>query len=653
MLDFQKIRNKQKWLFGLIAIPVIFGFVILFTPDAENWLFGRGDSGMEEGAYGQVDGVPVTRDQWLSARGLAGLTYGRFGDSYVEDKIPDVLVEMKLLEKYSINVSQTDVINMLNDQIAAAGEMGKQMHDEFTNLKRRETETFIRRQQHFMGVGQLRRLAGVGSGLISEKEAAIQYRKDNEQYEAEAIFISHTNYLPLVQIDDAKLQAYYTNSISKYRLSESRQLSYVTFPPTNYLDQAAVKYYALSPEEKKALLQSCWPTDTAITNQVEATIADLAKHVATVQTNEFEGMAPEAVQAQVQEKLLTTGVGLKAGLAVVEAYNAGEDFQHALRQTYDAKPGLDTLDQVALLQNLEVRTTPPMRRDLPFVPGLQRMTPAQVFALSVTNALVSGASSLSSAGNADPYFVASLKKITPARDRSFAEAKPLVTEDYKKAESIKLLEEAGEKLKQALKDEKSLADIAKENNFSVVKLGPFGSTGGAIEGLDTPILAEDIRAQVVNLEVGATSELNTSSTDNDVTDHEMAFLVKLSAKQAVSQETYDKEFSDHLKQARMRASSSAYTAWLDAKTKELYRYSLSVQAGEGGTVTVNNKPGDSMNYFESLEIVKLAAKPAPGFVFKEWDGLVRQGKTNGTNSVLVINNTTITAVFAPASEGAK
>ena len=35
-------------------------------------------------------------------------------------------------------------------------------------------------------------------------------------------------------------------------------------------------------------------------------------------------------------------------------------------------------------------------------------------------------------------FVASLKKITPARDRSFAEVKPLITEDYKKAESIKL-----------------------------------------------------------------------------------------------------------------------------------------------------------------------------------------------------------------------
>ena len=659
MLDFQKIRNKQKWLFGLIAVPVIFGFVILFTPDAEDRLFGRNSNGSQGGAFGAIDGKPVTRDEWITARNLAGLLFSRNGDRFVENKIPDILVEMKLLSDYSINISQADVMDQLNSQIANGSRTRKAILDSSKNFgspekPRLAEKNFIRAQQYVLEITQLSRLAGIGSGLISKKEAEIKYREENEQYNVEAVILSHTNYLPLVQIDDAKLQEYYTNSISKYRLSESRQLSYVTFPPTNYLEQAEAKYNELPEEERKSLLQSCWPSDTNITTQATATISELAKHVVSVQTNEFGGMEIEQATAQIREQLLTTGVGMKAGLAVIEAYNAGEDFQNSLRTTYDAKPELDTLEKVALLQNIEVKTTPPMRRDLPFVPGLQRVSPTEVFALSATNALISGASSLSSAANADPYFVASLKKITPARDRSFAEAKPLVTEDYKKAESIKLLTEAGDKLQQALKDEKPLADIAKENNLKVVKLGPFGSSSGNIEGLDTPALAEDIRTQALGLDAGATSELITSSTDSDVTDHEVAFVIKLNSKEAVSQETFDKEFDAYLEQSRQSAAMSAYTGWLKEQKDKLYKYSFNAYADEGGSVSISGKPSDgTAQYFKSLEVVEIVATPNDGFEFKEWEGLVREGKTNQKNTVLVIDNSSVTATFAPKAAGEK
>ena len=93
------------------------------------------------------------------------------------------------------------------------------------------------------------------------------------------------------------------------------------------------------------------------------------------------------------------------------------------------------------------------------------VSPLDVFTLSKTNALIIGASTLSSAANAEPFFIASLKKIMPSRDRSFAEAKSLVSVDYKKSESIKLLKEAGDKVGQSIINEKTLAEISKENNF--------------------------------------------------------------------------------------------------------------------------------------------------------------------------------------------
>ena len=74
---------------------------------------------------------------------LAGLAFGRFGDSFVEDKIPDVLVEMKLLKDYSINIGQADVIKQLNEQIQSAGASGEQMRNYYANLSKKEANTFI------------------------------------------------------------------------------------------------------------------------------------------------------------------------------------------------------------------------------------------------------------------------------------------------------------------------------------------------------------------------------------------------------------------------------------------------------------------------------------------------------------------------------
>ena len=85
-----------------------------------------GITSQREKTLGSVDDKPVTRNEWMVARELAGLTFGRFGDSFVK-KIPDVLVEMKLMKDYSINISQADVINQLNEQIQSAGASAEQV----------------------------------------------------------------------------------------------------------------------------------------------------------------------------------------------------------------------------------------------------------------------------------------------------------------------------------------------------------------------------------------------------------------------------------------------------------------------------------------------------------------------------------------------
>lgn len=659
MLDFQKIRRKQKWLFAAIAIPVIFGFVILFTPDAEDRLFGRGGQA-ESGSYGQLNGEMVTRNQWLEAQGiLLAPIRMRFGgqlpnlnNDFMDSQIPNILREQVLMQRYGIKPSQDDSINwisrFIDSQLEGVPAVSRPTHQqEYSRMTAAVggDGPLLALARHQVGVDQLRRLSGVSGILLSAKEAEIRYRENNEQYEAEGIFLAHTNYLPLVQATEEQLKTHYTNNLSEYRIFERRQLSYVTFPATNYLDAAEKKFDALTSEERGGFLTNYWEGITSIAGYKTNSIANLAKQVASVRTNEYAGMKIEEATADIRKQILTLPWNLKAGLATLEAYRAGLDFQKSLVATHKAQPALDTLEKMALLQNLTARTTVPMSDSSNPVPGLSGVTASQLFGLSVTNAFIVGDPF---SGQVSDFYIASLKQIIPSRNRTFAEVKTQVTTAYKKTEGIKFMKAAGEKIHQSIKAGKPLAEVAKENNLTVTKLGPFNSAGGAIPGLANKANSEDFRTQALGLEVGAASELITSSTDpSDSTAEEAAFVVKLTAKTPVAKEKFDAEFADYLENERASAIAQAYTPWLQRQTEDDYKYSLDTDVEEGeGSIELQTIDGDN-GYYKQGTLVEIVAKPAAGHEFKEWTRGVTVNTGVAENEIVVQRNTYISASFAP------
>jgi len=659
MLDFQKIRRKQKWLFAVIAIVVSFSFVILFTPDAEDRLFGRGGPA-ESGSYGQLNGEMVTRNQWLEAQGiLLAPIRMRFGgqlpnlnNDFMDSQIPNILREQVLMQRYGIKPSQDDSINwisrFIDSQLEGVPAVSRPTHQqEYSRMTAAVggDGPLLALARHQVGVDQLRRLSGVSGILLSTKEAEIRYRENNEQYEAEGIFLAHTNYLPLVQATEEQLKTHYTNNLSEYRIFERRQLSYVTFPATNYLDAAEKKFDALTSEERGGFLTNYWEGITSIAGYKTNSIANLAKQVASVRTNEYAGMKIEEATADIREQILTLPWNLKAGLATLEAYRAGLDFQKSLVATHKAQPALDTLEKMALLQNLTARTTVPMSDSSNPVPGLSGVTASQLFGLSVTNAFIVGDPF---SGQVSDFYIASLKQIIPSRNRTFAEVKTQVTTAYKKTEGIKFMKAAGEKIHQSIKAGKPLAEVAKENNLTVTKLGPFNSAGGAIPGLANKANSEDFRTQALGLEVGAASELITSSTDpSDSTAEEAAFVVKLTAKTPVAKEKFDAEFADYLENERASAIAQAYTPWLQRQTEDDYKYSLDTDVEEGeGSIELQTIDGDN-GYYKQGTLVEIVAKPAAGHEFKEWTRGVTVNTGVAENEIVVQRNTYISASFAP------
>ena len=399
-------------------------------------------------------------------------------------------------------------------------------------------------------------------------------------------------------------------------------------------------------------LTNYWTNITSIAGYKTNTIPALAKLIAPARTNLYSGMKEEEATAAIREAILRTPhlsyvnerqVELKSGLAVVEAYKAGLDFQNSLEETYKAQPAFDTLEKMALLQNLTATTSPPLASQDRVVFGLPQVRSEQVFALSKTNALIIGDSPFS--GNPSDFYIASLKKVIPSRNRTFVEAKTTVTADFKKAESIKLMNEAGEKIHQSIKDGKALEEVGKENNLAVTKLGPFDSVGGAIPGLANKANIEDVRTQALGLDVGAISELITSSTDSsDLASEEAAFVVKLTGKNAVSKDRFDAEFAGYLKGARSAAASQSYSAWLRDETDGLFKYSLKTYVDGEGKIDVKSDDGDS-GFYKQGTTVTLIAKPAANFDFKEWSGAVTINTGSATNEVTVSSNSSVTATF--------
>jgi hypothetical protein len=674
MIDFQYIRKKQKGLFFVIAALVVFSFVILFTPNAEEIVFGQGRQS-ETGVYGQLDGETVTRDQWIEARNIVASQLGPqsrgIPESFLDTRAVQVLGEKALMMRYGIDPSKSDSDGWITNQVDKSieglpsesrptrrealdnwaqglGASASRKINEQIKEGGRRLEAIARYQ---VGVGQLRGLAGVAGILVSDKEAQIKFRNENEKYEAEAIFLSHTNYLPLVQSTDEQVKKHYTNTLARHRISERRQISYVTFPATNYLDEAEKKFNELNAAGRMGFLTNYWTNITIIAGYKTNTIPALAKLIAPARTNLYSGMKEEEATAAIREAILRTPhlvyenerlVELKSGLAVVEAYKAGLKFKNSLEETYKAEPALDTLENEALdFTDLTATTSPLITFEGNVPQELRGVTSADVFALSKTNALI-----ISSApfGSGD-FFIASLKKVIPSRNQTFVEAKTTVTADFKKAESIKLMNEAGEKIHQSIKNGKALEEVGKENNLAVTKLGPFDSVGGAIPGLANKANREDVRTQALGLDVGAISELITSSTDSsDLASEEAAFVVKLTGKNAVSKDRFDAEFAGYLKSVRSAAASQSYFTWLRDETEELFKYSLKTYVDGEGEIDVKSDDGDG-GFYKQGTTVTLVAKPAANFVFKEWSGAVTINTGSATNKVTVSSNSNVTATF--------
>jgi len=186
-------------------------------------------------------------------------------------------------------------------------------------------EDFERFIRHELGMQQLIAVTGLGGKLVTPQEARALYERERQELSVQAVFFSATNYLAGISAPPEAVSQFYTNQMSRYRLPERVQVSYVKFAISNFLAEATKQFTELTnlneiidaryqqmgtnffleaktPEEKKEKIR-----EILFKNQMLSNARKKANEFATV-VFAVEPMRAENLESVAKEKGLTVEV---------------------------------------------------------------------------------------------------------------------------------------------------------------------------------------------------------------------------------------------------------------------------------------------------------------------------------------------------------
>jgi hypothetical protein len=256
------IRKHAKWLLWLIAGATIASLVIFMGSGPVR--SGGGSEASTNIVSGEIYGHKVTPELYDQMSKEVDLYYlFNYGEwpgqdpSVTQDRLlQDTYVRMMLILKakeLGMHVSEEQAeqaaVNYLR---SPALQRALGMHNqnipfnsfvqqvlEPQGLSAIDFENFVRND---LAVEQLQQTFGLSGQLITPDEAKNEYIQENQEFSAEIVFFSASNDLNEVSVTPEEVGDFYTNYMADYRLPDRVQVSYVLFPSTNYLAEAAREF---------------------------------------------------------------------------------------------------------------------------------------------------------------------------------------------------------------------------------------------------------------------------------------------------------------------------------------------------------------------------------------------------------------------------
>lgn len=530
------IRKHSQFLWVFIIAGTIIAFVVFFMP---------GDNPLEftqKADYGSRYGVPLTREDRIAADRDANLLfmvqYDRFPDpSFPLDRLVEERLAVNALAKlHGIKVSDETMrawIRLLFTD-RATGKPSAQRYDGFLQvLKQRTRFTELDVEEwarNTAAADHLRRIYTQSGKLVSSRAADLFMRYENEQAEAEFVFVPETNYLSKVAYTTHDIATYFTNNIASFRIPERVVVNYVFFDNsnTNYLAEA-----------EKVIAAS-----TNLQTRIDKEYEDRG-------TNSFRNAEGEVMSKEDAAKKI------RQDFVEEEAGKISEDASRVFANEVFKIPDVKTenLFSVAKKMGYEVKESEPFTElDGPTefdAPGSFAATAFQLSAEEPLTSPIRGVEGI--------YVIAYNRRVAseiPALTNVMSD----VVEEYRNFKADQLLREAGHKIADTI--EKGLAagqllkDILKTEKLESVTVPPFSRTTRSIPQVETfGITTEEFVTAAMDLEPGSSGQFRSTRNGGYV-----IYLKKLTS---VSDEKVASGLNQFVKDLRLSRQGIVNRAWLD------------------------------------------------------------------------------------------
>jgi hypothetical protein len=547
---FDTIRRHQKWLWIVIMTVTIISFVAFFSPTNQM----GGSVGVSRSAkVGSINGRPISRDEYVRAYREAELRYlfvynewpssGDSTEGMIRQETGNRLLLIEKMRTLGIEVSDSAVAKWIIDtfQDPEQKKFRQDAYDQFVKnrlaargISARDFESYVR---HELGIQHLLAIAGISGKLVTPQEGEELFRRENEEIDTQAVFLSRTNFLDKVPMDPLAIATYYTNQQAAYRIPERVQVNYVPFRATNYFAEA----------------EQTLSSNTNLAMIIENTYQ--ARGTNTFVDSNNQPLPPEAAKEKLRAEF-------RQQFAMNHARKKAVEFTSELLDL-PTKP--ESLPSLAAAKGLLSMVTEPFtERDGPtsvqvpptFAEAAFRLTPEEPF----RDSPIVGE---------DAVYVIGFQTRLPSEMPSFEMVKQRVEDDYKRSKSIELVKTAGEELLRTITNGmaqgKSFEAAVAEAQQTPVDLPPFSQSTTTLDEIPSRASFPALKNVTSTLAPGVVSPFTSTSTGG--------FIAIVQAKIPAAADKVQRELPQFLSEMRRRNQYEAFTGWL-RKELEVARISL-------------------------------------------------------------------------------
>jgi peptidyl-prolyl cis-trans isomerase D len=542
------IRKHSGWLWMIIIAATVVSFVFYFAPSSRM----GGGGGSMTGDFGSIYGKKITPQAYSEARNEFYLYYFLHYHEW-PDKNPnlskddlerEIYIRLLLTQKtdnLGISVGADAAATLANETLhspelaRALGIEGQDVPLDFfvrqvlqpEGLTVADFERFVR---HNIAIHQLALLADIPGTLVTPQEAADAYVREHQEFSAQIVFFSASNYLSQVAVTPQAVQQFYTNYLAEYRLPDRVQVSYVEFNVTNFFAQSKAEW-----------------AKTNFNDQIDAIYDQYGSQAFP------DAKTPDEAKAKIRELLIRQR-------ALAAARLQANAFAEAVFSV--DPPRAENLAAVAKQKGLTVKVTAPFTADA----GPTEFTAPEEFTKSAFG-LTTDEPFAGPIVGPDGVYVIALDKQLPSEIPPFAEIHDRVTRDFQMQQAIALAQRAGTNfvftLKISMAAKSSFASACLAAGLKPEILPPFSLSTRELPELGDRANLNEIKQVAFTTPVGDTSGFEP--TDDG------GFILFVQSQLPVDQSAMAADLPQFTADLRISRESDAFNEWLSSEANRELR----------------------------------------------------------------------------------